>query len=258
MAGKPISMSDFKQAILLKKQGVSNRKIALQLGINKETVNNKFAFIASRGLSFDELLKLDDPELEKVFHGGHSAVTDKRHEEFLAQLDYFREQLKDTHVTRYLLWEEYIKAIPDGYRKSQFFHHLSQNLKVAKVTIVMSDLYVPRQMLMIDYAGDTLPVVNAATGEVTDVQVFIATMPFSDYAFAYAVPSQKVAGARKYSPHIAGQAAVVAIQRQVFSSKGFSMILESLNCLDVANRSHGTENPSPTDGENLRGKSKFA
>lgn len=524
MAGKPISMSDFKQAILLKKQGVSNRKIALQLGINKETVNNKFAFIASRGLSFDELLKLDDPELEKVFHGGHSAVTDKRHEEFLAQLDYFREQLKETHVTRYLLWEEYIKSNPDGYRKSQFFHHLSQNLKVAKVTTVMSDLYVPGQMLMIDYAGDTLPVVNAATGEVTDVQVFISTMPFSDYAFAYAVPSQKVedfiyalrmciehlggvpqivkldnlkagvikyhrhepelnkalqdmgnhyhfvaqpcrprkptdkalvescvrriynrvyaklrkmtffsieelnealskavlehnqtrmqrhpysrqecfvaserdelqplpaepfeliytaqvkvqmnchvllsadnhyysvshvhvgkiatlrytrsivkiyidnslaathrrsydrfnpyvtdkshlasnsvwirnqnietcrrrasaispelekyinavfedgishgfavecryntcngilAGARKYSPHIAGQAAVVAIQRLVFSSKGFSMILESLNCLDVANRSHGTENPSPTDGENLRGKSKF-
>ena len=131
MAGKPISMSDFKQAILLKKQGVSNRRIADQLGINKETVNNKFAFIKSRGLSLDELLKLDDPELEKVFHGGHSAVTDKRHEQFLSQLDYFREQLKAPHVTRYLLWEEYIKVNPDGYRKSQFFHHLSQNLKVA-------------------------------------------------------------------------------------------------------------------------------
>ena len=168
MAGKPISMSDFKQAILLKKQGVSNRRIAEHLGINKDTVNNKFAFIKSRGLSLDGLLKLDDPELEKVFHGGHSALTDARHEQFLSQLDYFREQLKDPHVTRYLLWEEYIKANPDGYRKSQFFHHLSQNLEVAKVTTVMSDLYVPGQMLMIDYAGDTLPVADAATGEVAD------------------------------------------------------------------------------------------
>lgn len=192
MAGTPISMSDFKQAILLKKQGVSNRKIAAQLGINKETVNNKFAFIASRGLSFDELLKLDDPELEKVFHGGHSALTDKRHEHFLSQLDYFREQLKDPHVTRYILWKEYIRDNPDGYRKSQFFHHLSQNLKVAKVTTVLSDLYVPGQLLMIDFAGDTLEWVDALTGEVTEVQVFVATMPFSDYAFAYAVPSQKV------------------------------------------------------------------
>ena len=192
MAGTPISMSDFKQAILLKKQGVSNRKIAAQLGINKETVNNKFAFIASRGLSLDELLKLDDPELEKVFHGGHSALTDKRHEHFLSQLDYFLEQLKDPHVTRYILWEEYIRDNPDGYRKSQFFHHLSQNLKVAKVTTVLSDLYVPGQLLMIDFAGDTLEWVDALTGEVTEVQVFVATMPFSDYAFAYAVPSQRV------------------------------------------------------------------
>lgn len=192
MAGKPISMSDFKQAILLKKQGMSNRRIATELGINKETVNNKFAFIASRGLSYDELLKLDDVELQKVFHGGHSAVTDSRHEHFLSHLDYFREQLKDPHVTRYLLWEEYKKDFPDGYGKSQFFHHLSQNLKVAKVTTVLSDLYVPGQMLMIDYAGDTLPVVDVSTGEVTDVQIFVATMPFSDYAFAYAVPSQSV------------------------------------------------------------------
>ena len=70
MAGKTISMSDFKQAILLKQQGMSNRRIAQLLGINKETVNNKFAFIRNAGLSPDALLKLDDPELEKVFHGG--------------------------------------------------------------------------------------------------------------------------------------------------------------------------------------------
>ena len=67
-----------------------------------------------------------------------------------------------------------------------------------------------------------------------------------------------LSNARRYPPHIAGQASAVATQRQVFSSRGFSMILESLNSLDVANRSHGTDNPSPSDGENLRGKTKFA
>lgn len=95
-------------------------------------------------------------------------------------------------MTRFLLWEEYIKNYPDGYRKSQFFHHLAQNLKVAKITTAMSDTYVPGQLLMIDFAGDTLEWVDRVTGEVTEVQVFVATMPFSDYSFAYAVPSQKV------------------------------------------------------------------
>lgn len=191
MAGKTISMTNFKQAILLKKRGVSNREIARQLKISRDTVNEKFAYIKDKGFGYDTLLKMDDPELEKLFHPGHSAVTDKRHEDFLSRLDYFREQLKLPHVTRYILWEEYIKAFPDGYRTSQFYHHLAQNLKVAKVTTVLADQYVPGQLLMIDFAGDTLPVVDPLTGEITEMQVFVATMPFSDYAFAYAVRTQR-------------------------------------------------------------------
>lgn len=192
MAGKIISMANFKQAILLKKQGKSNRAIATLLGINKETVNTKFAFIRDNNLSMDELLRLDDPELERVFHGGHSAFTDKRHKDFLDMLDYFREQLKDPHVTRHILWEEYIKANPGGYGRSQFYHHLSQNLKVAKITTVMSDLNRPGLMLLIDFAGDTWDIVDPLTGEVTAAQIFVACMPFSDYTFAYAVSSQRV------------------------------------------------------------------
>ena len=40
MAGKTKSMSQIKQLLLLKKQNVSNRKAATQVGMNKETVNN--------------------------------------------------------------------------------------------------------------------------------------------------------------------------------------------------------------------------
>ena len=193
MAGKPISMASFRQAILLKlQQNMSNRKIANMLDINKETVNTKFAFIRDNGLSMEELLKLDDPELERVFHGGHAAFTDKRHQRFLELLDYFREQLKDKHMTKYLLWQEYIAANPDGYQHSQFFHHLNQNLKVANVTTVLADTYQPGLQLMVDYAGDTWDIVDPLTGEVTAIQIFVACLPFSDYTFACAVPSQRV------------------------------------------------------------------
>ena len=40
MAGKTKEMSQIKQLLLLKKEGVSNRKAAAIVGINKETVNN--------------------------------------------------------------------------------------------------------------------------------------------------------------------------------------------------------------------------
>lgn len=40
MAGKTKDMSQIKQLLLLKKEGVSNRKAAEIVGINKETANN--------------------------------------------------------------------------------------------------------------------------------------------------------------------------------------------------------------------------
>ncbi|MCH5238278.1 MAG: IS21 family transposase [Muribaculaceae bacterium] len=192
MAGKTIKMTDFKQAILLKKQGVSQREIARRLGISRDTVDKSFAFIASKGYKFEALLQLDDMELLKLLHPGHSAITDrKKHEDFLERLDYFREQLRDPHVTRFLLWEEYRKDNPDGYGRAQFYHHLSQNLKVARSEGVFSDLYVPGQLLMTDFAGDTIPIVDPFTGEIWEAQVFVATMAFSDFTFAYAVRSQR-------------------------------------------------------------------
>ena len=55
MAGKTKEMSQIKQLLLLKKEGVSNRKAAAIVGINKETVNNyvKKALADELGLEGD-------------------------------------------------------------------------------------------------------------------------------------------------------------------------------------------------------------
>lgn len=68
--------------MLLKKQGVSNRKIATAVGMNKETVNNYMKKVNADSLSIDELLKLEDPELEYRLKGGNPAYTDERFEKF--------------------------------------------------------------------------------------------------------------------------------------------------------------------------------
>ena len=64
MAGKSKNMSQIKQLLLLKKNGVSNRKAAAIIGINKETVNNYMSKVNADELGIDGLLKLDEPILE--------------------------------------------------------------------------------------------------------------------------------------------------------------------------------------------------
>jgi transposase len=194
MAGTVKEMSLIKQVLQLKQLGESNRGIARRLPINKETVNGYMNTIDANGWDIGELLKIDDPELERMFHAGSPAYTDARMKEFLRLLPYFREQLtnRKLHVTRQLLWEEYRHTHPDGYGKSQFYDHLKQNLVAQKdITTVLAQTYKPGEKLMIDFAGDKLSYIDTETGEIMKVEVFVACMPYSDYIYVICVPSQR-------------------------------------------------------------------
>jgi len=189
MSGKPTRMSKIKQLMLLRQQGVSNRKIALELGLNKETVNTYVHKIKVHEFSINELLQLDDPILESKFVAGCAAYKDQRFEDFKSQLPYFEKELSRKHVTKKLIWEEYLSTYPNGYRYTQFCFHLGQMLVARKPTAILE--HNAGEKLYVDFAGDTLPYVDRETGEVKQAQVFVATLPYSNYTFVMAVGSQK-------------------------------------------------------------------
>lgn len=128
MAGKTKDMSQIKQILLLKKQNVSNRKIAGIVGMNKETVNNYVNKAKADTLSLDELLALEDAVLEHRMKGGNAAYTDSRFEKFKEMLPYLESEMKRKHVTLQLLWEEYRRDNPGGYSLTQFRYHYRQNV----------------------------------------------------------------------------------------------------------------------------------
>ncbi len=193
MAGKTKDMSQIKQLLLLKKQGVSNRGIARSIGMNKETVNNYVRKALGDELGIDGLLGLDDPVLEVRLKGGNAAYTDERFEEFKSMLPYLQEEMRRKHVTLKLLWEEYIRDSPQGYSLTQFRHHYRQNAVAGRSSpsTVLSDTYVGGEKLYLDFAGDTLGYTDMETGEEVRVQTFVACLPASDYGYALCVPSQR-------------------------------------------------------------------
>lgn len=194
MAGTVKDMSLIKQVLQLKQLGESNRGVSRKLSINKETVNNYMRTVKENGWTYEDLLSREDPELERLFHAGSPAYSDSRMSDFLGRLPYFKEQLGNPklHVNRQVLYDEYIKAYPGGYGKSQFYFHLKQNLVARKdIVTVLSDTYRPGEKLMVDFAGDKLGYIDTETGEVIRVEVFVACMPYSDYTYAICVPSQK-------------------------------------------------------------------
>lgn len=189
MAGIITNMSKVKQILRLHADGVSNRKIARSLGIYKETVNNYIQKIKNHEYDLDKLLSLEDPELERILFAGNPAYKQERFDEFKEKIPYFEKELKKRHVTRYLLWQEYRRDYPDGYRYSQFCYHLQQSANARKPGSLIH--YNPGEKLLVDFAGDAVSYIDRETGEVIQTQVFVATLPYSDYTFIKAIPSQR-------------------------------------------------------------------
>ena len=48
------------------------------------------------------------------------------------------------------------------------------------------------EKLFVDYAGDTVPIIDPETGEVTQAQIFVAVMGASSYTYAEAQSSQEM------------------------------------------------------------------
>ena len=188
MAGKITAMSKVKQVLQLHEDGMSQRKIAKSLSLSRRTVRDYIHKADAIDMQLSDALKLEDPELEGKFMAGTAAYTDNRFEEFKELLPYFEKELARKHVTRHLLWREYLSKHPNGYRYTQFCYHLNQQMVARNPSAILT--HTAGEKLFVDFAGDTLEIIDPQTGEVLPVQVFIACLPYSDYTFTMAVRSQ--------------------------------------------------------------------
>lgn len=192
MATQPISMNILKQVLIRLSQKESIRTIATALHINKNTVSRYKSISEADPMPLRELLALEDTVLNHRFNGGNPAYCDGRMEVLKGLLPYLETELKKSHVTSYLLWQEYRRQHPDGYGLSQFRHHIAQHLKAVKPSTLLKDLYQPGQKMLIDFAGDRLSYIDPETGEEVFVQTYVAILPFSGYTFVTCVRSQGI------------------------------------------------------------------
>ena len=99
-------------------------------------------------------------------------------------------ELRRKGMTLLLLWQEYVQAsagLPT-YQYTQF----CQNYHAYAGTLRRSMRQVHRagEKLFIDYAGQTVPLVDPDTGELRRAHIFIAVLGASNYTYACATPRE--------------------------------------------------------------------
>lgn len=187
MAGNRIDIMDLRQLISLKQKGVSNRKIGVLLNISRNTINSYIHVFQSFKLNYDELLGLDDKSLFDLFPK-ESEIDNYRYYTLSQYFTYFTQELKRPGCTLYTLWEEYFRKHPDGYKHSQFNTHY--NTWREKLNGSGKLEHIAGAKLFVDFTGKKLSFIDKPTGEIQEVNVFVAILPSSQYTFVKAVKTQ--------------------------------------------------------------------
>ncbi len=175
------TMRKIKDVIRLKFEAdLSHERIAAATGISKGAVTKYLLRAREADLGWPLPAAMDDAKLEALLFPRAPLLVTRHAEPDFAHL---HQELKRKGITLQLLWEEYAGAHPgQAYRYSQFcllFRRFQGSLKRS-----MRQVHRAGDKLFIDYSGDTVAVINGATGEIRSAEIFVAVLGASSYVYA--------------------------------------------------------------------------
>ena len=169
-------------------EGLSRRQVAAATGVPASTVADHLARARRAGLGWPLPDDLDDARLEaRLF-----APARRRHRSRPPVPDWaaVHRELRRKGVTLQLLWLEYRERHPDGFGYSWFCH--AYRTWQGRLDLVMRQEHRAGEKLFVDFAGQTLPIVDPDTGEVWQAQLFVAVLGAGSYTYAEAFASQSL------------------------------------------------------------------
>jgi len=189
MARKRLPMRKVKEILRLKlDQRLSHRQVARALGVSAGEVGKISKMAEKVGLEWANVACLDEAELDKRLYGReHGAASTRQLPDYSA----VHAEYQKKGLTLALLHVEYLESNPGGLQYTQFCEHYRRWLKARKLS--MHQVHRAGEKLFTDFSGKKPTIVDPITGEVTEVELFVAVMGASSYTFSRACQTQKVA-----------------------------------------------------------------
>jgi transposase len=187
MPAERVPMRSVREILRLRAEGLSDRAIARSTRLARSTVGDYAGRAVAAGLSWPLPEGLTDTALEALLFvpGGPAAGARRKPEPDWASL---HRELRRPGVTLMLLWQEYRAAAPDGYGYSRFCELYEE--WESRLSPTMRQVHPAGERLFVDYAGQTVELIDGRTGEVRVAQVFVAVLGASSYTYAEATWTQ--------------------------------------------------------------------
>lgn len=188
MAQSRLPMRKIRDVLRLSAAGLSKRQIAASLGIGPTAAGACLRRAREASISWPLPDDLGDAALERRLYPPPAAAT--KDGRSLPDWPAVHRELRRKGVTLQLVWEEYRAIHPDGYSRSRFCE--LYRAWEGRLSPTMRQAHVAGEKLFVDYAGTTIDIFDATTGEVHACQLFVAALGASSYTYAEATATQSL------------------------------------------------------------------
>jgi transposase len=170
--------------------GLGRRAISRSLRLSPATVGEYLRRAQAAGLGWPLPEALDESMLQRRIFPPPPAVP--LQERPIPVWEEVHRELKATKgMSLFLLWQEYKARSPEGFQYSWFCEQY--RAWAGKLDLVMRQEHRAGEKLFVDYAGQTVPVIDRVSGEMRPAHIFVAVLGASNYTYAEATWTQGLA-----------------------------------------------------------------
>lgn len=188
MAAQRLRMRQIRNVLKLHYESrLSQRQIARACGLGNGTVAECLRRAREAGLSWPLPEEMTDEDLEERLYPPLLPERDRQQPDCA----WIHRELSRPGVTLQLLWVEYREEHPSGYGYSRFCELYQRFRK--KLHPTMRQVHRGGEKTFVDFSGKKPFIVNPVTGEITEVELFVAALGASHFFYAEATPSQELA-----------------------------------------------------------------
>jgi len=214
MPGERLSMRKIREVLRLRfAQGLSQRAIGASVGLSTGAVNACLSRARLAGLGWPVPEGLDDTQLEALLYPPPPDVATERRP--VPDWAVVHRELRRPNVTLALLWEEYRTGAgsQDGFGYSWFCDLYRE--WVGRLKPTLRQVHTAGERVFVDFAGQSMEVIDGATGEVLRAEVFVGVLGASSYIYAEAVWTQSLPD--WIAAHVNMMAFIGGVPRQIVS-----------------------------------------
>ena len=168
---------------------LANRQIGSILKMSHVTVGTYLKMAEEAKIGWPLPADVSDPQLMALLRASGKPPTEARRP--LPDMDWVSREMRKKHVTLQLLWEEYRRNHPDGYRYTQFCEYYKRY--ACRLEPCLRQEYKAGDVMFVDWAGDTIPLWDAPSGGSRPAYLFVAVLGASNYTFARAFEDKQMA-----------------------------------------------------------------